>query len=328
MPAILDRTKLSRGPAEIAYTTGGQTAYYLSVGDVTFDPGLATKKLDSAAFGTVKTIRSGVKPTVSFDPLGMLRDLAITFPHAAMTPGHSLVGAYSGNPAVYADNTLVVRPLDQSQKKTTLYGAGISKVPDLNFTGQAQIFSGAMTFAIAGKNAVAADAANRLLLREANDLDHPHYDPATLFAQVYDVTCALFNNGNPLATVGGIKVAFNLATTDKGADGLLYDMSFKSIDPTASFQPLGISEDDLLAALALQGAGSAIGKSVNDAGADLVISAPGAYCKLPVAGISKASLIYGADAERVGVLDMVAGVQVDANGVPTPRFVLALAAPQ
>ena len=327
MPATINRYTLSRGPAEVAFTVGGVTAYYLSVADITLDAGLTTKDLDSAAFGVVKTIRSGTKPVVSFAPLGMFRDLAITFPHAAMTPGKTLVGAPVGNPAVMTDNVLVIRPLDTTQKKTTLYGAAMSKVPDLQFSAQAQIFSGDINFTLAGKSGVAADDAARLLLREANDLIAPHYDPATLFAQTYDVTCAIFDAGAVLATVGGVKVSFGLATTDKVADGLLYDVSFKSIKPTASFQPLGISEDDFIAALNLQGENSVLGKSLADSGADLVISGPGAYLKLPLAGISKASVVYGSDAERVGSLDMVAGVAVDNTGAPMPRFVLATQAP-
>ena len=104
-------------------------------------------------------------------------------------------------------------------------------------------------------------------------------------------------------------------------------MVFKSLKPTATFQPLGIAEDDFLTALNLQGANSVLGKALSDTGADLVVTAPGVYVKLPLAGISKASLVYGADAERVGSLDMVAGVQVNPDGSIAPRFLISTQAP-
>ena len=104
-------------------------------------------------------------------------------------------------------------------------------------------------------------------------------------------------------------------------------MIFKSLKPTATFVPLGISEDDFFAALNLQGPNAVLGKALSDTGADLVIQGPGAYFKLPLAGISKGSTIYGPDADRIGSVEMVAGVAVDNNGVPLPRFVIATQAP-
>ena len=331
MPPVPNPYLISRGPAEITYNTGGKTAHYLSVGDVTLDAGLATKDLEAAFAGAVKTIRSGIKPVLSFAPLGLFRDLAVTFGQALLTPGRTLRGALvpgaKGAAGTMQDNTILIQPLDTTQKQTTLYGVALSKLCDLVFSAGAQIFSGDLNFVACGKAGVAADAPNRLFLREDNELEHPHYDPAALFAQTYDVKTELFNGGESVATVAGVKVVFGLATTDKASDGLIYDVTFKSLKPVASFQPLGIEEDDFWTALNLQGPDSVLGKATSDNGADLIVSGPGAYLKLPLAGISKASLVFGADAERIGDMDMVAGVAVDAQGVPLPRFVLDTQAP-
>ncbi|HEX5177107.1 MAG TPA: hypothetical protein VFV83_08765 [Chthoniobacteraceae bacterium] len=79
---------------------------------------------------------------------------------------------------------MLIQPLDTDQKQVTFHAAGISKMPDLQFTAGDTII-GEVGFKLIGKNNTAIDDSNRLFTSAANALAAVPYDPDALLVQSY-----------------------------------------------------------------------------------------------------------------------------------------------
>lgn len=331
--ATINSDLVSRGPAVCTYTHGDTVLQLLSEGDVSIDSGIATAdQVASFAGGPIETFRTAVNPTVSLKPLGLTTYLALLQSFASAVPGRSLKRSLQtptgGGAAAMADHTLLVQPLDVDQPQTLYHGVAISKVTDVVFSAAAPLFDGTLDFRVLGTNNVAPTAADRLFTQSANLFAALDYDPATLVRQAYDVTYSLLGAGAAFGTAKGAKLSLGLNVTEHTADSVhIYDVSFGHVQPVVTLTPVGISEADLLTALRLQGAGSQVGGKLSASGDTLLIAGTGVYCRVPLAGIRKAPLTFGAAADRIGDLEFFGSVSVGAGGVLAPRFYLGTQPP-
>lgn len=330
----IDRYAVIRGPALCTFVQGALVTKLLSQADVVIDYGLASADQEAAFAGTIESFRTAVSPTVSFTPLGLTGYFPLINALATLKVGQTMVGTLydadgaGAGAAAMTDNRLIVQPLNTAEQQTTFYGVGVSAIPNLTFAADAPLFDSALTFRACGKNNVATDAAGRLFDKQANALADIGYDANQLIRQAYDITFAALNGGNAFSTGKGAKLAFNLKVNEfKGNSVGVYDIGFGGVQPVATLSPIGVTEADLLAALKIQGPGSAIGAKLSTSGGDLTITGTGVYCKIPLAGIRKASTVRGATADLLGDIEFVGAVAVSNDGSIAPRFVLATAAP-
>lgn len=170
----IDRLIASRGPALVTHRGG----YFFSKEDIVIDFPKDTKKMPSSAFGPLTEINLGVKATTKFAPIGEFEHLGVLWPYAATIPGASIFGD--------ADYPLLIQPLDPDQKQLRFKAAGVSKMPDLNFTATDTLI-GDVEFQMIGANNTPVDDPERLFVLEDNDIDPEAlpYDPAALIIQAY-----------------------------------------------------------------------------------------------------------------------------------------------
>jgi hypothetical protein len=171
----IDRLVASRGPALVVFNGGS----FFSKEDIVVDLSKETKDLPSSAFGSLAKINMGVKATTKFTPVGEFEHLGVLWPYASTPPGTSIFGN--------ADLPLLIQPLDTTQKQVRFWAAGVSKMPDLNFTATDSLI-GEVNFKMIGKNNVAVDDAARLFQFEDNAIGALPYDPAALIVQPYLIT--------------------------------------------------------------------------------------------------------------------------------------------
>lgn len=127
----------------------------------------------------------------------------------------------------------------------------------------------------------------------------------------------------------GIGVEFNLSiepefNDDKG----VFDYTFMNLEVAANLQPetTGMIPADIMSALIHQGSGAARGRSVSEAGSDLIISASGVYVLLNQAALVQAGEAYGAAARRIQPAQWRATRTITA-GAPDPLFYVGTSAP-
>lgn len=155
-----------------------RVGYFFTREDLVVDLNHETKDIPSSAFGPLTQVRQGVKATAKFRPVGEFEHLGVLWPYANAKIGSSIFGD--------ADYPLLIQPLDPAQPQTTFHAAGLSKMPDLNFTATDTLI-GDCEFQMVGKNNTAAAAADRLFLQENNaiDPDALPYSDAALKVQAY-----------------------------------------------------------------------------------------------------------------------------------------------
>ncbi len=174
MSQKINRLISTRGPALVTFRNG----YFFSKDDINVDLSKEEKDLPSSAFGSLGKTNLGIKASAKFTPIGEFEHLGILWPYASALIGSSIFGD--------ADYPLLIQPLDTTQKQVRFKAAGVSKMPDLNFTA-ADTLIGEVEFQMVGANDTAVDDPNRLFVQEANTLDVNAlpYDPDALLVQAY-----------------------------------------------------------------------------------------------------------------------------------------------
>lgn len=177
-----------------------KNGYFFSKEDIVVDLSKDTKALPSSAFGELTEINLGVKASTKLTPVGEFEHLGVLWPYAGTYPGTSIFGA--------ADEPLLIQPLDVSQKQVRFFAAGLSKMPDLNFTATDTLI-GEVDFEMIGKNNVAVDDPARLFQFENNTINPAAlpYDDTKLLVEAYNVswlsggTYTLTHGGNTTAAL-------------------------------------------------------------------------------------------------------------------------------
>ena len=269
------RQSIIRGPGTVAF--GG--VKFFDASGITAEIDSATQEVPSSIIGKLDTIKTDQTGKVTLTPVGNLSEalLGVLFPAWMQTPviGTSLFGT--------TDAPLVIS--SRAGTKLTFAAAALTKCPDLLLSPVKTAF-GQMEFTALLPNGKLPDPP-----REG--LTGFHYSGTYGQLVIPD-------------TKDGWTVAFDLqldpVTTD--SQGTI-DYTLGGIGVTAKCTPLGLTEDQILAALpVLRGRGASI------AGAnDLVIEATGGLSvTLKCASLVTGPLNWGATALRAGEIGFTANI--------------------
>lgn len=278
------------GPAVLQFD--GQS--YYSEGDIVINHKRETFNVVTANFGTVDTRLVAQMSEVSFKPVGALDVVAKYIKYAATQVGSLLIDQTT-------PKTLIVWGRDGV--KTTWKNAFISKLPSFTLSAtKTALGEMALTvFADPTTTLVNAAAWNSIAAAALADTT---FDETKIVTPQYKATYgAVFVN---LESEDGFTFEPVISLSMKKVDNygylnaLLTDLTY-----AARFKPVGMTEAQLWAAIALQGASAIVpGASVTTAD-DLVIAAGAVSFTLAKAGAVSAVTQYGLEPLRMGELAFV-----------------------
>jgi hypothetical protein len=291
-------------------TFNGATLY--SKGDIQLEMGLETFDVETSMHGVVDQRVTDRVAKITFTPDGQYESLSVIWPYGAMNLGDSV---FTGT-----DRPLVIKT--REGKTLTFAAAAITKMPDITL-GATKTMHGAIEFTCLGTDNTAWTGTNSLLTIATTAFSDTTFDPATILTQPYTGAWGVSSPWTSITTMEGWQVSFDLklAPVITDADGLV-DMTFESLSVSAKCRPLGILESDVLAALRVQGAGNARGRSLQTNSNDLVLTGTGAVITLKSAQINKGPLAFGPATLRVGEIEWMATRKFTA-GVAAPLFTVA-----
>lgn len=296
------------GPAIVQFNA--QT--YYTEGDVTVAHTRETFAVASSMHGTLREHLVAQAVRVSFKPVGALDVVAKYLAHAVTAVGTLLI-----DPA--APKSVVVWGRDG--RKTT-WGAGfISKLPNFNLSAVATAI-GDMEITALGNPTKDLDAVDAWHAFASAALADVTFDETKIVTPRYLATwgTALVDceseAGFTIEPAIGVSLK-NVANWGY-VNAILSDLTL-----AARFVPVGIDEDDLWAALALQGASAILpGESLSKAGEDLVIEGGAVSFTLHKAGPKSATTRYGLEPLRVGEVAFVTSRTFTA-GAANPLWTVA-----
>lgn len=309
----MDRTQIIEGPAVIQYK--GLTIYTLD--DIVWSFGVSTIDRKTTVTGIVGTRYDDIISKLTFTPAGVWSHYAQLWkPWETPVIGSSLLGT--------SDSAVVIWSVDG--KKYTIYGAGIVKIPDLDFSAT-KTFSGQVEIQAVGANDVAWDDAAKRYVEEAAAFAADGIDPDSIVTQPYAASFGASSPWDSFETEDGIKISFDLKMTARKTDSRgTVDLRLSELSVTATFTPVGISSAQYAALFKLQGSGVARGASIGGGANTLIVSGAGVYFRLYGAVPIDPSLKFGADANRCGPVKLQA-VRTYSGGAMQPLYYVGEAAP-
>ena len=301
----INRNTILRGPGTVKF--GGATVF--DANGITCEIESATQGLPSSISGEIGTIKTDQTGKISFTPCGQISAaiLAALFPYASAAIGSSACGA--------ADTPCVVHGL--SGTRVTLVNCCVQKMPEIYLSPVKTAFGSVELAAALGlAKGPTDDAALYTVEQAAYDAGAP--DPTGITGVAYAGTFGALSIPD---TADGWTITPEVTLQPVSTDTLgTIDWTVASVGCTAKCTPLGLTEEQILAALpATRARGSLIG------GDDLVVSgAGGLKVTLHGASIVTGPLQWGNTQLRAGEIGFTAHRSF-AGGVPGPVFEVELA---
>lgn len=323
----IQRHQIIKGPALVEF----RGSKFFSKGDIQLSLSYDTFNVESSAHGKLDERATSRRAEVSFDPVGEWEALDVLWPYGAFQIGKSIFNGGSYGGADGSENTLVIHTV--AGVKITMPAAAVTRMPDLELSAQRTLIGG-VTFTCIGKDNTAWSAAQSFIKVES--VMFPSGAGAGLGAidltkiktVPYSAAWGASSPWDAIKTVGGWRIGFDMQTRpiETDDDGVV-DMIFENLGVTARAQPLGISEEDLVTALTIQGTGAYRGASLQAIGGErnLVIQGPAALdpkITLTKCAIKQSGLGFGPATPRVGELQWIA-TRSFTNGVPDALFTVA-----
>ena len=304
MPAT-NRTTILRGPGTVKF--GGATVF--DANGITCEIESATQGLPSSISGEIGTIKTDQTGKISFTPCGQISAaiLAALFPYASAAIGSSACGA--------ADTPCVVHGM--SGTRVTLVNCCVQKMPEIYLSPVKTAFGSVELAAALGlAKGPTDDAALYTVEQAAYDAGAP--DPTGITGVAYAGTFGALSIPD---TADGWTITPEVTLQPVSTDTLgTIDWTVASVGCTAKCTPLGLTEEQILAALpATRARGSLIG------GDDLVVTgAGGLKVTLHGASLVTGPLQWGNTQLRAGEIGFTAHRSFS-GGVPGPVFEVELA---
>lgn len=301
----INRNTILRGPGTVKF--GGVTVF--DANGITCEIESATQGLPSSISGEIGTIKTDQTGKISFTPCGQISAaiLAALFPYASAAIGSSACGA--------ADTPCVVHGM--SGTRVTLVNCCVRKMPEIYLSPVKTAFGSVELAAALGlAKGPTDDAALYTVEQAAYDAGAP--DPTGITGVAYAGTFGALSIPD---TADGWTITPEVTLTAVSTDTLgTIDWTVASVGCTAKCTPLGLTEEQILAALpATRARGSLIG------GDDLVVTgAGGLKVTLHGASIVTGPLQWGNTQLRAGEIGFTAHRSF-AGGVPGPVFEVELA---
>lgn len=301
----INRNTILRGPGTVVF--GGATVF--DANGITCEIESATQGLPSSISGEIGTIKTDQTGKISFTPCGQISAaiLAAIYPYASAAIGSSACGA--------ADTPCVVHGM--SGTRVTLVNCCVRKMPEIYLSPVKTAFGSVELAAALGlAKGPTDDAALYTVEQAAYDAGAP--DPTGITGVAYAGTFGALSIPD---TADGWTITPEVTLTAVSTDTLgTIDWTVASVGCTAKCTPLGLTEEQILAALpATRARGSLIG------GDDLVVTgAGGLKVTLHGASIVTGPLQWGNTQLRAGEIGFTAHRSF-AGGVPGPVFEVELA---
>jgi hypothetical protein len=282
------RTTLLGGPATATFN--GHT--YFAQNGILVTPALELAAVDSDAQGALDATVTDTLVTIQFAPNAPFDDLLALYPYTMGMPGMSLFGPTDTPLVLVASNGV----------RLTFSAVAITQMPDLTLGSSA--VAGAVTFLARGARSVPVTAANRLVTIDTTDVPSFTVAPPQL-SDDFEITWG----GTPwvnLQALDGVKVHFAMKTSPVLSDAnALLDLTLDSLEVTASFMPGtsdGPVENDVFAALQLQGADALPGRALSATAQTFDVAGEHLWLRLPLAQLTASPLTYDVVHPRVGEL--------------------------
>lgn len=301
----INRNTILRGPGTVKF--GGATVF--DSNGITCEIESATQGLPSSISGEIGTIKTDQTGKISFTPCGQISAaiLAALFPYASAAIGSSACGA--------ADTPCVVHGM--SGTRVTLVNCCVRKMPEIYLSPVKTAFGSVELAAALGLAKGPTDDAALYTVEQA-DYDAGAPDPTGITGVAYAGTFGALSIPD---TADGWTITPEVTLNPVSTDTLgTIDWTVASVGCTAKCTPLGLTEEQILAALpATRARGSLIG------GDDLVVTgAGGLKVTLHGASLVTGPLQWGNTQLRAGEIGFTAHRSF-AGGVPGPVFEVELA---
>lgn len=282
-----DRTTIIRGPGTILI----DSLPLHDASGITAAIETDTQEIPSSISGTLDTIKTDQRATISATPAGVISPqiIAALFPHQTPDIGSSLLGG--------TDTPLTVH--SQAGTKVLFHAAALTGVPELILSPIATAFGQATWTALLAKGKAPGDSgALYTVSTAAYSAGGPN--PSGIAGVHYSGT---YGQTTIADTLDGWRVQVELGTEPVSTDSLgTVDLTLSSVTVRASCTPIGMSESALAALLpATLARGSSLGT------ADLVISGVGGLTvTLKNASIVTGPLAWGSSTLRIGQVGFIA----------------------
>ena len=239
------RTSIIRGPGTVSY--GGEKLF--DAGGINAEIETATRDTPSSICGNIATVKTDQTGKISFTPCGEISEalLALLFPYGNAQIGASACGD--------ADRPLVIHATNGT--KVTFVNAVVAKMPEIYLSPIKTAF-GAVDFnAAIGFGKTPADVGGFYAVESA-PYDAGVPDPSGIKGVEYKATYGDLEIND---TTEGWTITPEVTLEPVIVDALgTIDWTIASIGCTATCTPLGLTEEQILAALpAMQARGSIIG---------------------------------------------------------------------
>lgn len=312
-----DRTARIAGPAQI--TWNGATI--MTKGDIIVKIGKKLFNVDVDAFGTVDTRVDDRNIEITFTPDGRWASSGgktVLFPGGSTVIGQSWVGA--------TDLPMVITPLNG--KPITFHNVVLTKIPDLNFTA-VNTWIGPATFVALNVNNVEwSNAASVWTIAASGTLtDFTGYAASDIITKGVKLTWGSKTGFVGIDVMDGIQVSFDLQIEPQIVDAYgLVDFTFVKLDVMVRAKPIGVTENNVLTALALQDTGAARGSSNVAGSADILVKDLAGTTLFNANSMNfadaGAALAYGARSNRTQEMEWRSNREFSAGALVAP-FVVA-----
>lgn len=214
----------------------------------------------------------------------------------------------------------------KSGEQHTYKAGALTGMPDLGFGAVLSIFDGEATLIALGSATEDRDTEGHFATFAAAVFNDVSFDQTKDIRAPYTVSwgAAPFDS---IVTEGGVKVKHDLQLGDDVTDARgLIGKYITGLIVTASFTPQGITAEQILTAMGVQGEGARRGRSRGSLGRDLIITtgiAGEPYYKLFNCVLKGSTSQFGVTANNLGELSLQSVLKIT-NGASTPIFEIGL----
>ena len=293
----IDRTDIIAGPAIVTYDS--QVFYF--EGDITVRPVIDRFDVNVSAFGKVDERLDNITWEISGTPAGqwVAGHLSVLWPYQNPTLYSSVFGA--------TDKNLTIQTL--AGQLHTYKAAAVVSMPDFILSATKPPI-GEITWRAIGANDTAwTDDAKRAAIT-ANAFADTSFDPAQIKTVPYSAAWGSSSPWDDIETEDGWTISFDVGIEDRPVDSQgIVDGILTSVGVMAKCVPVGVTANQLLSLMKLQGTGIKRGTSLSGNAEDLTLT--GADSGSPLVSVYNCAPVeagyrFGQSVLRQGELGFVA----------------------
>jgi hypothetical protein len=311
----LNRSTLKSGPAILTYD--GAAIYFQN--GVTIDEIIETYDVTADMYAGADVRLKDRYCEIKGTPSGQWTNLGVWFPWLGSPRGTMAHGA--------SDTAAVVHFLDGD--KFTYHNAAITGMPDLMLSHVKSVMEGQLVLQCRVKNNTLVSAANSIFTRAEEAFSDDSFDWEDVLTPVLELSWGPAESWVSFYTQAGIKISAKPQWAALEVDGIgVVNQELQNLTVTATFAPVGISQSELDAKLAIQASDyAAQGARLASRGQDLIISGTGLYVMMRNASARKA-VIQGGQAGRFrhGDIEAVSSLTIT-DGAAVAQLYVGTAAP-